>query len=193
MIEKAIQNYEIDRELRFHDLFTSQEIIKLRPSAVMILMVELDHSWHVLLTHRSNNLVEHRGQVAFPGGAREPQDVDLEQTALRETHEEIGVKPEDVLVFGHLGDMPIVTGYLIRPYVGQMNWPYPLVLSRDEVQSAFFIPVEWLVNPKHRSIQYRSFAGREFPLVYFDEYEGHQLWGASAEITLCLLSALKLV
>ncbi|MFN2304243.1 MAG: hypothetical protein ACK2TV_10985, partial [Anaerolineales bacterium] len=54
------------------------------------------------------------------------------------------------------------------------------------------VPLRWLNDPDHRKIQYRSYAGREFPVIYFDNYEGHQLWGASAEMTLALLSALEL-
>jgi 8-oxo-dGTP pyrophosphatase MutT (NUDIX family) len=130
--------------------------------------------------------------VAFPGGARERQDKDLSHTALREVHEEIGVKPEDVHVFGHLGDMPVITGYLVRPYVGQIPWPYPLEISNDEVHSVFIIPLHWLANPRNRTLQFRSYAGREFSVIFFEPYDGYQLWGASAEMTLALLSALGL-
>jgi len=146
-----------------------------------------------LFTHRSESLVEHRGQVAFPGGAREHNDSDLAWTALREMYEEIGVKLHDVDVFGHLGDMPIITGFMVRPYVGKIPWPYPLKISGDEVESTFIVPLKWLVDPDHRTIRYKSFAGREFPVIYFDHFEGHQLWGFSAEMTLALLSALDLI
>lgn len=192
-IRNAIQAYEIEHTHRYGHLFSSGEIEKLRHAAVLIPMFTVDDQWHVLLTRRSETLVEHRGQVAYPGGAKERQDKDLQQTALREMQEEIGVNPKDVDVFGHLGDMPVITGYLVRPYVGKIRWPYDLTLSYDEVHSVFTLPLSWLAEPQNRRIQFRSFAGREFPVIFYDPYDGHQLWGASAEMTLALLSALHMM
>jgi len=192
-IRTAVQSYEIQRERQTAELFSTQEMKNMRAAAVIIPLLMHEERWHVLLTHRSEALVEHRGQVAFPGGAREAEDDNLRSTALREMHEEIGVDPEDVVVFGHLGDMSIITGYTVRPFVGQIPWPYELRLSDEEVESAFIVPLNWLVDPDHRIVQYRSYAGREFPVIFFNHFEGHQLWGASAEMMLALLSALDLV
>lgn len=191
-IKQAIQTYENDFRERYDHLFSKEVLDNMRRAAVMIPMLEIDQQWHILLTQRSESLIQHRGQVAFPGGAQETQDENLRQTALREMREEIGVDPQDVVVFGHLGDMPIVTGYLVRPFVGEIPWPYALDISSDEVNSVFRIPLRWLVDPKNRKHQFRSYAGREIPVVLFDHYDGYQLWGASAEMTLALLSALKL-
>lgn len=190
-IKEAIQTYEIDYLKRYGNLFYPDAVAKMRRAAVMIPLLEMDHQWHVLLTQRSESLVEHRGQVAYPGGAQESRDKDLQQTALREMQEEIGVHPDDVVLFGHLGDMPIVTGYLVRPFVGQIPWPYALELSNDEVQSAFTMPLNWLEDPKNHRVAFRSYAGREFQVIFFDQYDGHQLWGASAEMTMVLISALR--
>jgi 8-oxo-dGTP pyrophosphatase MutT (NUDIX family) len=192
MIQEYIKAYEVDHTQRYGDLFSTETLDHYRRAAVLIPMLEIECEWYVLLTQRSHALVEHKGQVAYPGGARESQDIDLCHTALREMWEEIGVKPEDVHVFGHLGDMPVVTGYLVRPYVGQIPWPYTLEISNDEVHSVFKIPLHWLANPHNRTLQFRSYAGREFPVIFFDPYDGYQLWGASAEMTLALLSALGL-
>mgnify|MGYP001147229042 CR=1 FL=1 len=192
MIQEAIQAYRVDHKQRYGDLFSVEILGQYRHAAVLIPMLEIEHEWHVLLTQRSQALVEHKGQVAYPGGARERHDKDLSHTALREVHEEIGVKPEDVYLFGHLGDMPVITGYLVRPYVGEIPWPYPLEISSNEVHSVFIIPLHWLANPRNRTIQFRSYAGREFPVIFFEPYNSYQLWGASAEMTLALLSALGL-
>lgn len=192
-IQQAIKSYQIHREERFSNLFTSESPGNLRPAAVVIPLLVHEGHWHVLLTHRSEELVEHRGQVAYPGGASERADKDLQATALREMYEEIGIHPHDVRIFGHLGDMPILTGYLVRLFVGEIPWPYELAINPAEVESAFIIPLQWLVDPDHRTVQYRSYAGREFPVIFFDFYEGYQLWGASAEMTIALLDALNLV
>ena len=192
-IFQAIESFRIQQEERFVNRYSSKDVEKLRPAAVIIPLLVNGGHWHVLLTHRSEELVEHRGQVAFPGGAYERSDEDLQTTALREMYEEIGVHPGDVEVFGHLGEMPILTGYCVRLFVGQIPWPYDLVINPAEVESAFIVPLKWLVDPDHRTVQYRSFAGREFPVIYFNHFEGHQLWGASAEMTIALLEALRLV
>ena len=192
-IQRAVQAYEVDFRKRYGDLYTFDQLQNLRRAAVMIPLFEHEKEWHILLTQRSDTLEEHRGQVAFPGGAREKQDRDLCDTALREMYEEIGVNPQDVNVFGHLGDMPVITGYLVRPFVGQIPWPYDFSIFDDEVQSIFTVPVNWLADPNNRKVQFRSYAGREIPVIYFDHYGGYQLWGASAEMTLALLSALNLI
>jgi 8-oxo-dGTP pyrophosphatase MutT (NUDIX family) len=191
-IKQAVQSYELNHSTSDSNHYSAYQLENLRRAAVIILLFENEGQWHVLLTQRSEALDEHRGQVAFPGGAREAQDQDLQQTALREMREEVGVKPQDVQVFGHLSDMPILTGYLVRVFVGQMPWPYNFTISY-EVQSIFAVPLAWLADPKNRTVQYRSFAGREYSVVFFDHYDGYQLWGASAEMTLTLLSALKII
>ena len=161
-----------------------------RASAVIMPLLIHEGQWHLLFTQRSNQLQEHSGQVSFPGGSWEEDDPDLQATALREMEEEIGVAPQDVQVLGALGEMPILTGYLVRVYVGQIPWPYFLQLNGDEVESTFIVPLKWLKDPAHRTERFRSIAGREFPVIYFDLFEEHLLWGASAEMTVRLLDAL---
>ncbi len=178
---------------RLQEMWSHLDLGHLRPAAIMMPLLEYRGHWHLLLTHRSEKMAEHRGQVAFPGGAQEQGDPDLAWTALREMQEEIGVAPKDVQIFGHLKDMPIITGYCIRPFVGEIPWPYPLEISKTEVESVFIVPLHWLVDPDHRTIKFHSFAGREFPVIYFDHFEGHQLWGASAEMTLALLHILDVI
>lgn len=192
-IEQAVSAYERDYSEWYGDLFSVDQLTNLKRAAVMIPIFEHENEWHILLTQRSDTLEEHRGQVAFPGGAREQQDVDLSETALREMKEEIGVDPQDVVVFGHLGDMPVVTGYMVRPYVGHIPWPYTFVISRDEVQSIFTIPLYWLADRNNRKVQLRHYAGSEFTVTFFNPYDGYQLWGASAEMALAFLSALNLL
>jgi 8-oxo-dGTP pyrophosphatase MutT (NUDIX family) len=190
-ITKAIEFYEHDHHRRYDILFSTDDLRWFRRAAVMIPLFENDDDWYVLLTQRSNALDEHRGQVAFPGGAKEEKDENLQWTALREMHEEIGIEPQDAQIFGYLGDIPIITKYIVRMFVGQIPWPYPLKISEDEVESVFTVPLRWLADQAHHTIRYRSIAGREFPVIYFDYFDGHQLWGASAEMTLALLTALR--
>ena len=192
-ISEALKSYQIQRKKRFSELFSDESYQNLRPAGVFIPLLEHENRWYLLLTRRAEHLMEHRDQVAFPGGARERHDLDLKATALREMYEEIGVDPNHVVIFGELGEMPVITGYLVRLFVGKIPWPYDLKINRNEVKEVFIVPLEWLADPNHRTIRYRSYAGREFPVIFFDDYEGQQLWGASAEMTLELLNALGYV
>jgi len=188
----ALKTFQIPQNDRFASLFSSEDIRKFRPAAVFLPLLMHNGCWHVLLTQRSQSLVEHSGQVAFPGGARDISDESLQSTALREMREEIGVDPRDVQVFGHLGDMPVITGYIVRLFVGQIAWPYNLKINPNEVDSIFKVPLSWLADPEHRSTQNRMYSGREFPVIFFHSYHGHQLWVASAEMMMVFLRAMKI-
>lgn len=192
MICDAIQVYASKQYRSQKSLFSQQELSNFRSSAVLLPLLESQHDWHVLLTRRSQYLDEHRGQVAFPGGTQERADGSLQTTALREANEEIGLMPEDVTIFGHLGEIAVITGFIVRMFVGQIPWPYELKIAEDEVDTVFTIPLDWLAEPANREIRCREFLDRKVPVIYFKPYQGHQLWGASAEMTMVLLTALGL-
>jgi len=88
-------------------------------AAVLAPVLTRDGEAYVLFTKRADHLGEHPGQMSFPGGSREPEDGTLEATALREADEEIGLRAAEVTVVGRLDDIQTVTGYSVRPFVGQ--------------------------------------------------------------------------
>ena len=88
-------------------------------AAVLAPVLTRDGEAYVLFTKRADHLGEHPGQMSFPGGSREPEDGTLEVTALREADEEIGLRAAEVTVVGRLDDIQTVTGYSVRPFVGQ--------------------------------------------------------------------------
>lgn len=192
-IKTGIQDFRKSQGERNYHIFNDGGVQNYKPAAILMPLLVYEGRWHLLFTHRSEKLMEHRGQVSFPGGAKEKGDPSMIFTALRETQEEIGITPKDVTVYGDLGIMPIVTGYLVNMVVGQIPWPYPLTPNPDEVESAFICPLHWLVDPDHRTIKYRSFAGREFPIIFFDQFEGYKLWGATAQMTINLMEALGII
>lgn len=192
-IKQAIADYRKTQDERNYHIFAGTGEQRLKPAAILMPLLVSEGRWHLLFTLRSEQLMEHKGQISFPGGAWEKDDPDMAFTAVRETQEEIGVAPRDVTVYGDLGVMPIITGYLVTMVVGQIPWPYPLKLNPDEVESAFICPLLWLADPDHRTIRYRSYAGREFPIIFFDQFEGYTLWGATAQMTINLLEALRLI
>lgn len=172
-----------------------------KPAAVLVPLLKknsddvLDRSWHVLLTRRSDSLIEHRGQVAFPGGSSDKDDPSPEATALREAHEEIGMQPEDVRILGRLESLLTISNYSVTPVIGVIPWPYDFKLAMDEVSRIFTIPISWLADPLNHKIQereipppYSSILKRsKYPVIYFDSYDGEILWGVSAEITMRLV------
>lgn len=162
-----------------------------RPAAVLIPMLSIDHRWHLLFIRRAENGNDHHsGQVAFPGGRREPGDIDLQATALRETFEEIGIAPQDIDVVGRLGDFVSTTNYRIAPFVGIVPSPYRLRLAPDEVAHTFTIPLIWLSDPSHREMVEHPLPSGKIPVIRYRPYDGEVLWGATARMTVSLVHTL---
>ena len=132
-----------------------------RRAAVLILLGEGRAGPDVLLTRRADTLANHPGQVSFPGGRRDPDDLDDAACALREAHEEVGVDPAAVTVLGTLPPMWVPpSSHQVVPVLGWWHQPGPVgVLDPLEVASVLRAPVAQLVDPAHR-VGVRYPAGR---------------------------------
>ena len=160
----------------------------LRKAAVLIPFQRIDNQWHILFTRRTDQVQDHKGQVSFPGGAKDLGDKNEIENALRETYEEIGVHPEEVTVLGRLGEIPTLSNYLISPIVAIIPYPYSFMPSTDEVSRIFTIPLEWLADPSNHIEKQRTLsAGNSSKVLYFNEYDGELLWGITAYITETLI------
>ena len=159
-----------------------------RRAAVLIPLALVVDEWHVLFTRRTDIVDHHKGQVSFPGGRTDPDDESSEATALRESFEEIGVRPEDVRLLGALGEYLTVSNYLVTPFVGIIPWPYTFIVHTPEVERVFTIPLDWLADPLHRQEMVRKETGRGF--ITYLPYDGELLWGVTARITVSFLAAL---
>ena len=153
----------------------------LRPAGVLVPVIERSAGLAVLLTQRSAELKHHAGQISFPGGRMETHDRDVVQTALRETHEEVGIPPELIAVVGYLPPMPTVTGYAITSVVGMVTQDAPLQIDPTEVEYAFEVPLAFLLDHRNELALEREYLGRRIPTVEF-HYEGERIWGATANI-----------
>lgn len=165
-----------------------------RKAAVLIPFLRMEDSWHILFIRRS--IIEndmHSGQVAFAGGKYEESDASLTETALRETHEEIGINPNDVEVLGTLNPHYTISKFEVTPVVATLSWPYNLTLQTSEVSHAFTLPLDWLADENNYEIRYmqRENIEQPVPILYFKEYDGELLWGATAKMTLSLINTLR--
>ncbi|MFT4730867.1 MAG: 8-oxo-dGTP pyrophosphatase MutT (NUDIX family) [Granulosicoccus sp.] len=168
----------------------------LRDAAVLIPLVKQDDQWHILFIRRaSNDQDRHSGQVAFPGGRMEDTDPSHEDTALRETHEEIGIHPDGVQLLGKITPYVTISDYAVTPVVGILNWPTPLTLQSSEVARAFLMPLSWLQDTNNFTYRARadmdSKSARRHPIIVYNEFDGETLWGATARMTLNFLKALS--
>ncbi len=162
-----------------------------KKSAVLILLIPERSDLYVIMTSRSNKLKKHRGEMSFPGGKFEPDvDKNLEETALRETREEIGLKEDDIEIIGRLEDFPTITGYIIRPFVGYMEKDGKKIsynLNHGEVAALVKIPLSFLQEEKLFQERVFPHANVDFSVlsfVFHDDYhdEDFTIWGASAHL-----------
>lgn len=153
------------------------------PAGVLIPLVERAATLSVILTQRAADLKHHAGQVSFPGGRMEDHDPNVEATALRETHEEIGIEPRRVSVIGYLSPMPTITGYAVTPVVGLLAGEPNLVIDHSEVEYAFEVPLSFLLDSRNDVVVEREFYGSKVPMVEF-HWDNERVWGATAMMIL---------
>lgn len=157
----------------------------LKPAGVLIPIIDRPTGLSVLLTRRSAALKHHAGQVSFPGGRMEPEDRDIRETALRETHEEVGIQPHKIRVQGFLPPMPTITGFAVTPVVGLLDDDLVLKVDRTEVERAFEVPLSFLLDPANQKMSTREFEGVPIALAEF-HFGGERIWGATASMVIAL-------
>ncbi len=155
-----------------------------RAAAVLLLLYEHDGEEQVLFQVRTQRVLHHRGEISLPGGARAAHDDSLLATALRETHEEIGVEPEHVEVFGRLDDVATrSSNYTIASFAGAISrpGPYPFRCSELEVDELLRVPLSHLMHEEAVEWSVREIDGERMAERSF-RYGEHLIWGATARI-----------
>lgn len=152
-------------------------------SAVLLL---LDSRGRLLFTKRSRQVKTHKGQYSFPGGKREAGDQNLLDTALRETWEEIGVKPAWVNKIQALSPTYSPLGFIIHPYLGYLNDNVQFTLQKDEVCRIIRIPLVFFQKTRPLTKIFKR-KGQSINVDFY-RFGPHVIWGATARI----LSQLKI-
>ena len=156
-------------------------VMPVQDAGVLVPLIERPSGVHVVLTKRAVHLAAHPGQIAFPGGKRDAQDVDIAATALREAHEETGLSPELVRVLGHLPVHDTVTGFKVTPTIGWILEPWLVKADPGEVEEVFEVPLRHVLNLANFHIQKRIWNGRN-RAYYTVPYGPYYIWGATARI-----------
>ena len=173
-VSKAIKAFKPDQILR-------QPLENARPSAVLVGLFESTSGVEAILTRRSQNLTNHRGEISFPGGRLDAGESVL-QAALRETREEIGLNPEDVEVVGELNSMAtVVSNSHIVPIVGRYRTQPKLHAVNSEVDRVFSVPLLELTRQDTYRQEHWVFSDREFQINFF-YLDDETIWGATARI-----------
>jgi 8-oxo-dGTP pyrophosphatase MutT (NUDIX family) len=151
------------------------------PAAIIIPFFNIENEAHLLLTLRTDNVEHHKGQVAFPGGAREELDKGLRDTALRETYEEVGIPPEIVNIIGQLDDFPTITNFLVTPYAATIPYPYPYEINKEEVAEILEVPLALFLSDKAFEMKEKNYEGKTYP-VYYYHFKHAVIWGVTGFI-----------
>lgn len=163
-----------------HDLNPGMVVAsELREAAVLVPLVVRPEGLTVIFTKRTPHLTAHGGQVSFPGGQIEYEDLDAEAVALRETEEEIGLSRAHVEPIGRLDTYITRTGFLVTPVVGLVYPPFALTPDPEEVAEVFEVPLTTILDP-HMPLRDTYPVRGIDRLFYVFPYGEHRIWGATA-------------
>ncbi|MDQ2622015.1 MAG: CoA pyrophosphatase [Actinomycetota bacterium] len=175
-------------------LLTADDAIDLkahgnREAAVLVPITGWPDDPKLIFTERNADLKKHAGEISFPGGMSDPDDRDLEWTALRETHEEVSISPDRVEIAGALAPVgTFVTSYRIQPFVGLVSGDEPLVANPGEVAAILHFGIDELVD----NYAMRRLVRRGVPIrTPTFEMDRVLIWGATARILTDFLTRIR--
>jgi len=149
------------------------------PEAAVLVPVTRSDDPELILTLRASGLSTHGGEVAFPGGRRDPEDHDLIHTALREAEEEIGLPPGLVEVVGPLSTLVSRHGIKVTPYVGLVPDYVEYHANRGEIDSVFSVPLSFFRDDPREVTHRIDYLGQSWYVPSY-HYDGYKIWGLTA-------------
>ncbi len=159
-------------------------------AAVLVPLIDHAAGMSVLLTQRNENLPNHAGQIAFPGGRMDERDLSPEDTALRETEEEVGIHRTQIQVIGRLTAHDTRTGYRVMPVIGVVDPPLTLSPDASEVAQIFEVPLDFVLDPANYRLE--TYKGTEFGRKHRAmPYGEHYIWGLTARVLFELANVLR--
>ena len=159
---------------------------ELRQAAVLIAVTESENP-ELIYTLRSNKVGSHGGEVSFPGGMFETEDKNLQDTALRESHEETGLDRSKVNILGSIDTVVSRFNISVTPYVGIIPSDIELNDNSDEIEACFRVPLSFLLEDKrHRNDEINRNGDIFFMPAY--SYDSYIIWGLTAMITVDFLN-----
>ena len=152
-----------------------------RPAAVLILLFPFEDEIQFFLTKRTEDVEHHKGQISLPGGIRENNE-SLNETALRETKEEVGIDSTKIIISGSLTPFFIpVTGYIVHPFIGWCKEKPSTKIHDVEVNQLFSVSITELMDEKTLKTEQRNIRGYDAIVPYYN-FEKCKVWGATAAI-----------
>ena len=165
-----------------------QKKTNLKPAAVLIVLFPKDQFLHFYLTKRTDKVEHHKSQISLPGGAKETGE-SLQDTALRETTEELGIQLDSDAIIGKLSPFAIpVSGYRVHPFIAWCDFIPKVKPNPTEVDQVLILALSSLLDNSNFNTEKRQYNGTNYNAPYFQFSEG-KVWGATAMI----LSELKYI
>ncbi|HEY5717885.1 MAG TPA: CoA pyrophosphatase [Motiliproteus sp.] len=158
-----------------------------REAGVLVAITDDAQNPELILTQRAAQMNSHAGEVALPGGKRDPEDGSLLATALREAQEEVALEPEVVRVVGPLSQVVSKHGFLVTPYLGVIPAHTPLRPNPDELHSLFRVPLRFFLDDRRHHTDRIHFEGRDLYVPSY-HYQGYVIWGLTAYVIVELLN-----
>jgi 8-oxo-dGTP pyrophosphatase MutT (NUDIX family) len=148
-------------------------------AAVLILFLNKKEIPHILFTKRTDSVETHKGQISFPGGAWDKTDKSLQETAVRETFEEVGILPKYIQHLGQLDDFFTVTDFIVSPFAGFMTEQVDYVINEAEVAEVLEVPLSLFLQKSYFEVKKWEHRGQYYD-VYFYYFGNQVIWGATA-------------
>jgi 8-oxo-dGTP pyrophosphatase MutT (NUDIX family) len=164
------------------------------PSAVLIPIYQEQGDYNIVFIKRTDTVKTHKGQISYPGGGREKCDKTLQDTAIREACEEVGLRPDDIEILGEMDDeITTTSNYIVTPFVGMIPWPYRFTIEKAEVAEIITVPLSALQNKNNIKQNIETLEGGIVVDSYAYHYKGKIIWGATARILHKLLDIIATI